>query len=640
LTTACLLALAALLPLPSSLPALSQAPPPAPAPAPAVPPDPVAQLLRARLERAAVPPAVRLHGERAQAWSALGTFYARRGYLPAWWDRGTPRPAAQRLLGALDAVAADGLEPRLYPVQELRRGIAAMSSASASPAADRLAAEADLELALSYTFLATAAHLSIGRIQPPEMVHVGWYAEPARADLAAALERALGPDQDVAGVLAGIAPRAAAYVRLRQALARYRDLAAHGGWPPVPAGSRLRLGDHGARVAALAARLAASGELPPGAAAAAQSGSFDDEALAAALARFQETHGLAATRLAATGKTAIGKAATDPPATGKAAVGKAATGVAAASIVVDAATLAALAVPIADRIRQIELNLERWRWTGDPGSRYVLVNIPGFELGVIEDGNVVLRMKVIVGRAHRKTPVFSDLLTQVVLNPPWNIPDSIAAGEIVPDLLRDPGYLRRKGYEIRRRDGGGPAALGDLGEAGIRQLGKRGSPYRLVQPPGADNALGRYKFVFPNQFDVYLHDTPTGRLFARSKRDFSHGCIRLEKPAALAAWLLDGDPRWTPQAVEAGLAGGRTITIPLRRPLPVHILYKTAWVDRDGTLEFRPDVYRHDAWLAAALAAETPLWDDLVPLRRLPALPTSVRPPATRLGGAGGRGGR
>jgi murein L,D-transpeptidase YcbB/YkuD len=564
------------------------------APATATVPDPVAQLLRARLERALVPPAVRLHGERAQAWSALRSFYAGRGYLPAWWDRGTLRPAAQRLLGAFDAVAADGLEPRLYPTQELRQRMAAMSSAS--PPASRLAAEADLELALSYTFLATAAHLTIGRIQPPEMVHVGWYAEPARADLVSALERALGPGEDVDGVLAGLAPQAAGYVRLRQALGHYRDLAARGGWPPVPAGPRLRLGDHGARVAALAARLAASGELAPGVAAAAESGNFDDAALAAALARFQETHGLAATANAATGNAATGAAATSP--------------------VVDAATLAALNVSITDRIRQLELNLERWRWTGDLGSRYILVNVPDFELGVIEDGKVVLRMKVIVGKAHRKTPVFSDLMTQVVLNPPWNIPDSIAAGEIVPDLLRDPGYLRRKGYEIRRRDGGGRVAAGEIGEAEIHQLGKRGSPYRLVQPPGADNALGQYKFVFPNQFDVYLHDTPTGRLFARSERDFSHGCIRLEKPAALAAYLLDGDPQWPPQAVDAALARGRTITIPLRRPLPVHILYMTARVDRDGTLEFRPDVYRHDAWLAAALAAETPLWDDLAALRR------------------------
>ena len=255
--------------------------------------------------------------------------------------------------------------------------------------------------------------------------------------------------------------------------------------------------------------------------------------------------------------------------------------------------------------------------TGGAAARYVLVNIPDFRLAVLEDGKEVLAMKVIVGKAHRQTPAFSDVMTEIVLNPPWHIPDSIAAGEIVPELLRDPGYLRRKGYEIRRREGaGGPAAGGDLGDAEIRQLGQRGSPYRLVQPPGADNALGRYKFVFPNHFDVYLHDTPTGRLFARSERDFSHGCIRLEQPAALAAYVLAGDPQWPPPAVEAALASGRTVTIPLRRPLPVHILYQTAWVDPDGTLELRPDIYRHDSSLAAVLAAETPLWNDLAALRR------------------------
>jgi short subunit dehydrogenase-like uncharacterized protein len=304
----------------------------------------------------------------------------------------------------------------------------------------------------------------------------------------------------------------------------------------------------------------------------------------AALTRFQVTHGLAAT-----------------------------------SPTVDAATLAALNVPIADRIREIELNLERWRWTtGDLGSRYVLVNIPEFQLSVIEDGNVVLTMNVIVGKVHQQTPVFSDLMTQIVLNPSWHIPDSIAAAEVAPALLRDPGYLRRKGYEIRRSNGaaGAEFAANELGEAEINQLGKHGSPFRLVQPPGADNALGRYKFVFPNQFDVYLHDTPSGRLFARSERDFSHGCIRLEKPAELATYLLDGDPQWPPEAVEEAVDSGRTVTIPLRRPLPVHLLYQTTWVDPDGTLQFRPDVYRHDSWLDAALTGESPLWDDLAALRR------------------------
>ncbi|HYL06171.1 MAG TPA: L,D-transpeptidase family protein [Thermoanaerobaculia bacterium] len=459
-------------------------------------PEPAARVLRASLERAALPPAVRLHGERKKAWKAMQDFYARRGYQPAWWDRGSLRRAARRLPDAVDRLAADGLDTRLYPGQELRRLTDAVSSADRS--ADHPEAVAALDAGLTYTFLTAAAHLAIGRIQPPERVRVGEHAAPPAVDLAAALERALGPDEDPAGVLAGLAPRAAGYARLRQALARYRDLAARG-------------------------------------------------------------------------------------------------------------------APVADAVRHIELNLERWRWTGDPGSRYLLVNIPDFRLAVIEGGKEVLTMKVIVGKAHRPTPAFSDVMTELVLNPSWHIPDSIAAGEIVPELLRDPAYLRRKGYEIKRRDGaGGPAAASDIGGDEIRQLGKSGSPYRLVQPPGADNALGRYKFVFPNHFDVYLHDTPgNGSLFARSERDFSHGCIRLEQPAALAAYVLAGDPQWPPPAVEAALATGRTVTIRLRRPLPVHILYQTAWVDPDGTLELRPDVYGHDSWLAAALAAETPLWDDL-----------------------------
>jgi murein L,D-transpeptidase YcbB/YkuD len=547
---------------------------------PAAPADPIAQFLRARLKSAAVPPAVRLHGEREKAWGAMRAFYSKRDYLPAWWDRGTLRPAAQRLLDTLDNLAADGLDPSLYPRQELRQLIAAESSV-AQPA-DNLVAMASLETGLTYTFLAAAAHLAIGRVQSAERVRMGEHSAPARVDLVSALERALAPGEDVAGVLAGLAPHAAGYTRLRQALARYRELAARGGWAQVPVGPRLRPGDSGPRVAALAARLAASGELPPGAGAA-LSGSFD-AALAAAVTRFQVTHGLAAT-----------------------------------SPTVDAATLAALNVPIADRIREIELNLERWRWTtGDLGSRYVLVNIPEFQLSVIEDGNVVLTMNVIVGKVHQQTPVFSDLMTQIVLNPSWHIPDSIASAEVAPALLRDPGYLRRKGYEIRRSNGaaGAEFAANELGEAEINQLGKHGSPFRLVQPPGADNALGRYKFVFPNQFDVYLHDTPSGRLFARSERDFSHGCIRLEKPAELATYLLDGDPQWPPEAVEEAVDSGRTVTIPLRRPLPVHLLYQTTWVDPDGTLQFRPDVYRHDSWLDAALTGESPLWDDLAALRR------------------------
>ena len=571
---------------------------------------------------------------------ALQELYRQRGWQPAWWDGTEMRPAAGRLLAALDALPAEGLDPRIYGGRELRRLLDALTAPGAvasggsgpgvtDPAESRRAAEvADLDIALSYTFLVVAAHLSSGRVQPAENGRVGWHTVPPRVDLAAAWRRALGGGGEVGGggsagggggsagtgsnsagtgssssgsggedggggrgidngdsvaaTLAGLAPRAEGYARLRQALAFYRGLAARGRWPAIPPGGRLRLGDSGPRIAALAARLQVTGELPGGAAAATSPVRFD-AALAAALARFQAAHGL--------------------PAKGE---------------VADEATLAALDVPVEPRILQLELNMERWRWMdGDLGSRYVLVNLPDFLLTLVDGGRVVMTMKVIVGKASLKTPVFSDLMTAIVLNPAWHIPDTIAAHEIVPALQRDPGYLRRKGYELRRRDGGAAGVEpGTIGEDQIRSLGSPGSPFRLVQPPGPDNALGHYKFVINDDFDVYLHDTPSTQLFARSERDFSHGCIRLEKPAELASYLLAGDPKWTPEAIAAAVAAGERVTIPLRRPLPVHILYQTAWVDPAGTVQFRDDVYGHDRWLESELAALTPLWDDLAGVRR------------------------
>jgi murein L,D-transpeptidase YcbB/YkuD len=613
----------------------------------------VQNLLRTVVATARVPAPMRRHAERRRAWTALQQLYRQRGWQPAWWDGTEMRPAAGRLLAALDALPAEGVDPGIYSGRELRRLLDAMTAPGAvpsggsggpgvtAPTESRRAAEvADLEIALSYTFLVVAAHLSSGRVQPAENVRVHWHTVPPRVDLAAAWRRALGGDGEVGAggsagggggdagtgssvagtgsgspgtgsgrggsggsaggggreigngdgvpaTLAGLAPRAAGYARLREALAFYRGLAAHGGWPAIPPGGLLRLGDSGPRVAALAARLRATGELPAASASAAASDRTApvrfDAALAAALSRFQAAHGL--------------------PAKGE---------------VADEATLAALDVPVERRVRQLELNMERWRWmAGDLGSRYILVNLPDYLLTVVDGGRVAMTMKVIVGKASLETPVFSDLMTEIVLNPAWHIPDTIAAHEIVPALLRDPGYLRRKGYELRRRDGGAAGVEpGTIGEDQVRNLGTPGSPYRLVQPPGPENALGHYKFVINDDFDVYLHDTPSTQLFARSERDFSHGCVRLEKPAELASYLLAGDPKWTPEAVAAAVAAGERVTIPLRRPLPVHILYQTAWVDAAGTVQFRDDVYGHDRWLEGELAALTPLWDDLAGVRR------------------------
>jgi murein L,D-transpeptidase YcbB/YkuD len=559
----------------------------------------VGQLLRATIDSRTVPAGLRGDAGRRETWSEMRRFYRKRLFLPAWSDAGGPLPRAEELLHAIDAAAGDGIEPRRFRPQELARGIgeargAARSGQLEDPAVQRRIVDLDVHLTCAY--LTLARQLAAGRLRP-EALPIHWYTRPRRIDGGEVLQRALAGNEGMAPSLAALAPSTQGYLRLRQALTAYRALAARGGWPRMPPGGDLGPGDQGARVAALRARLAATGDLPPPAAAGEPAGArlpgpqpagarpagprpaaaldLYDRDVAAAVARFRARHGL------------------EPGDT------------------VDADTLRELDVPVAERIRQIEVNMERWRWLpGDLGRRYILVNVPDFRLVVVEDGRAALAMRVIVGKAQSETPVFSDRVTHIVLNPAWALPDSIVAKEIVPKAAADPGYLRRKGLQVVRAGGEDAAGADDasLGPAQIEQLGRPGSPYRLRQPPGSDNPLGRIKFLFPNRFDVYLHDTPSGRQFASSERDFSHGCVRLEKPFALADYVLAGDPRWDPPAVAAALAGGRTTTIAVPRPLPVHILYWTAWVDGDGTVQFRRDVYGHDATLAAALDREPPLW--------------------------------
>jgi murein L,D-transpeptidase YcbB/YkuD len=560
----------------------------------------VGQLVRAAIDARTVPAGLRGDGARRETWSEMRRFYRKRLFVPAWSDAGGPLPRAEQLLHAIDMAAADGIDPRRYRPQDLERKIGEARAAVRSgqiedPAVQRPLVDLDVHLTCAY--LTLARQLAAGRLRP-QTLPVNWYTKPRHIESAEVLQRALARDAGIEQSLASLAPPTQGYARLRQALAAYRALATRGGWPQVPPGADLGSGAQGPRVAALRARLAATGDLPPPPAgggeppgarlpgtqpAGARPGGSQqpagsdlyDRDVAAAVARFRARHGLAP-----------GEA-------------------------VDADTLQELDVPVEERIRQIEVNLERWRWLpGDLRTRFILVNVPDYRLQVVDGGRVVLAMRVIVGKAQSETPVFSDRLTQIVLNPAWALPDSIVAKEIVPKAAADPGYLRRKGLQAVRI-GSEDAAKVDgasLGPAQIEQLGRPGSPYRLRQPPGGDNPLGRIKFLFPNRFDVYLHDTPSGRQFASSERDFSHGCIRLEQPFALADYLLAGDPKWNPQAVAEAIAGARTTTIMVPRPLPVHILYWTAWVDDQGTVQFRRDVYGHDATLAAALDREPPLW--------------------------------
>ncbi len=354
------------------------------------------------------------------------------------------------------------------------------------------------------------------------------------------------------------------YGLLQQALARYLAIERGGGWPGVPAGATLRLGTRDARVAVLRDRLRASGDYR----AEMQADPwFFDTGLDEALRRFQEQHGLEATgRL-------------------------------------DERTLGYLNVPAAARAEQLAAVLERWRWLPPAfGSRYVWVNTATTTLDVFADGQREFSMRTIVGHASRPTPSLASEVRQVVFNPGWSVPYTIAVEDLLPRQQEDPGYLARHAIRVFT---GTPESPRELDPARIdwAALGPGRFPYRLRQDAGPGNSLGRIKLAMDNPFDIYLHDTPARGLFDLTSRTLGSGCVRLEDAARFTTFLLAGDREWTAADTEARIASGRTTTLNLQHTLPIWIVYLTAWADEDGTVNFRRDVYGWDARLLAALRA-------------------------------------
>lgn len=522
-----------------------------------MPPE-VAQIIRSTVESETLPASIKEQKERARAWDEMRRFYQKRQYQPAWSDVDGPRAHAEQLMQAVASVAAaEGLDPRRYQSDRLAGLVAQMKEELELESPETQRRLADLDVELTFLYLTLAAHTAIGRVQP-ETLRVHWEDQSRNVDLDARLEKAL-QEQDVAASLRSLAPPNPRYARLRDALARYREIAGRGGWPRVPDG--LEKGARGAGVIALRNRLIAEGDLaaPPEGQ---QAPPVFDDAVAQAIARFQQRHGL----------EPDGKLGED--------------------------TVAELNVPVQERMRQIAINLERWRWLPNSlGDSYVWVNVPEFRMELYDEGRKAIDMAVVVGKQQSQTPVFSDVMEYVELNPAWNIPKGIAEEEILPKLASDPSYLARNNMEW-------------VGE---------GANQRLRQAPGPDNPLGQIKFMFPNEHDVYLHDTPADHLFAKEDRDFSHGCIRLERPVQLGEYLLRNDPDWRGGRLREVIVSGEHRTVKLPKKLPVHILYFTAWVEDNGVVHFRKDVYGHDQRLAAALAEEP-----VVPLD-LPALRGDVR---------------
>jgi murein L,D-transpeptidase YcbB/YkuD len=493
---------------------------------------------------------------------ALRLFYAQRGQRPAWTAAGRPSPQVDELLQALRRSEGEGLRSADYhlaALDDLRGRLGNHAGGGPESAGDLI----DLDVLLSDAFLLYAGHLAAGRVNPVS-IEPEWNI-PGRGPaltllLSAALER-----RHLAETLAPLPPARADYRRLREALAAHRAFAASGGWPVVPPGRAMRAGARGGRVAALRLRLAATGDLPRAEA----TGNFFDAPLAEAVRRFQGRHGL------------------DTDA------------------VVGDRTIAALNVTALQRARQIEANLERLRWLPpDLGPRHLLVNIPDFRLTLRDGEGPALTMRVIAGRQSRRTPFFSGKVTSIVVNPPWIVPEKLAREDKLPQILDDRDFFARERFTLLARAGKTWREI-DPGEVDWARLPRDRFPYRLRQEPGPGNALGRLKFQIPNPYEIYLHDTPAHELFSLSERAFSSGCIRVERALDLAERLLAPDASWPRERIEAAIATGKTVEVPLARPMPAYLLYATAWVDADGTVQFREDIYGRDAALLEAL--ERPL---------------------------------
>ena len=552
----------------------------------------------------------RLAAEDAKIWigpvsssdrAVLDEFYAGREDEPVWiGPDGAATDKARQLSQVLLNAAEHGLEPAHYEAERVAELLDAETDE----------AKAELELRLSLALIRFASDLDSGRLDP-RRVDPEHYSYPQDVDRAAVLPDSLDA-QDIWVFLRAFQPQQNEYERLKGALAHYRSLAEGGGWQPLSDGETLKEGMRDPRVPALRQRLLLVGDLKPKkaeapvaqdasaesseeaaraapetdaaepgevtpAAPAEEAGSVSEEGpepelyattLVEALKRFQHRHGL----------TEDG--------------------------VLGPKTLAALNVPVEKRIEQMMMNMERRRWMPDDrGDSYIFVNLANFDAKLVEGLDTIFHTKVVVGAPYNRTPVFSDTMTYIEINPVWNVPESIAREELLPKIQEDPNYLAERNYTLLSGWDQNAAEV-DPRFVDWSEMTASSFPFRIRQEAGENNALGQIKFMFPNQFNIYLHDTPAQSLFSRTERAFSHGCIRVAKPLELAGVLLRNQEGWDQERVRKQIESRETLRVNLENPVPVHITYITAWVNKDGTVHFRNDIYGRDKLLASALLGE------------------------------------
>lgn len=475
--------------------------------------------------------------------STIRNFYEQRSFRKAWGSGSRLNSDALDAIDVLEEAALEGLNPAEYHIDEIRRAYMDRDFVL-------------LELLLTDNVLRYASHVRDGQYSPGSVDKLWLIKRDARSDLLSQLNQAISKRR-VESFLRSLPPPHEVYSGLRKQLRNHAELANRGGWPSFPAsGSALRPGDRHPHVAQLRARLAVT----DGADAYVSDPTFFDAALEDALKRFQARHGL-----------------NDDG-------------------IIGPKTREALAVPVHNRVRQIIASLERFRWIPrDLGSKNIVVNVPAFRLWYTANGAKPLTMRTIVGetRKDHQTPSFSNKMKYLVVNPNWNVPNSIASKEISPKVSRNPDYLERGGYSVFDQSGNRI----DPSTINWSLYGRNNPlPYRIVQSRGADGVLGTVKFMFPNRHGIYLHDTQTRHLFKKDFRAFSHGCVRIEKPLELGSMIL-GD--MTPNQFQEMISNSsRNRHIDLAQEIPVYLVYMTAWSD-DGTAHFYDDLYNRDRELIA-----------------------------------------
>jgi murein L,D-transpeptidase YcbB/YkuD len=487
-----------------------------------------------------------VHGARVAHPHLIYAFYSQRSFRPAWNNAHT----ASELRRALKDSEADGLDPTDYHLAVLEE----LASTGSTLAA--------YEILHTDALLRVADHLSFGKVDPTSFdPHWNYGRTHTTIDIPQRIEAAITAD-DIYERIEKLKPTHRLYRALKQELARYRAVSPDATRLTVPAGKSIEPGAHDARVPALRARLAYGGDLDP-----VQSLTSDlyDPALQSAVQRFQERMGLV------------------PDGT------------------VGARTIAELNVPIEARISQLRVNLDRGRvLLQDLPPEFVVVNIASYWIYFVRGEEVVWSARAQIGKTYRRTPMFRSTIEYLVLNPTWTVPPGIIRNDILPAAQRDPASITRR--DLRVLDAGGKEV--DPASVDWSRFKSGNIPYTLRQDPGPRNALGRVKFMFPNSYSVYLHDTPSQSLFEAPDRAFSSGCVRVERPLELAVMLLADPAEWSAETVRKTIDAGTMRSVTLANKMPVLLAYWTAWLDPQGRVNFRRDVYGQDAQWASALSRE------------------------------------